>query len=96
MSNPRHSEEFKEEAVRQVLDRGYSVSDVSALIREVRSLPQELRRSLTWDCLVGVVTVELGFATSEYNYYMEDGTTLLKSYKDNLNKSATLGLVYSF
>jgi hypothetical protein len=48
------------------------------------------------DRLIGVATVELGFATSEYNYYMEDGTTILKSYKDNLNKSATLGVVYSF
>jgi long-subunit fatty acid transport protein len=46
--------------------------------------------------LTGVATIELGFATSEYYYYMEDGTTLLRSYKDNLNKSATLGLVYSF
>ena len=46
--------------------------------------------------LTGVATVELGFATSEYIYYMEDGTTILKSYKDNLNKSATLGVVYSF
>jgi hypothetical protein len=46
--------------------------------------------------LTGVATVELGFATSEYIYYMEDGTTVLRSYKDNLNKSATLGLVYSF
>lgn len=48
------------------------------------------------DRLTGVATVELGFATSEYNYYMEDGVTILKSYKDNLNKSATLGVVYSF
>lgn len=48
------------------------------------------------DRLKGVVTIELGFATSEYDYYLEDGTTLLKSYRDNLNKSATLGLVYSF
>ncbi len=29
MSNPRYSAEFKEEAVRQVIDRGYSVKDVS-------------------------------------------------------------------
>ena len=48
------------------------------------------------DRLTGVATIELGFATSEYIYYMEDGTTILKSYKDNLNKSGTLGLVYSF
>ncbi len=32
MSNPRYSAEFKEEAVRQVLDRGYSVKDVSERI----------------------------------------------------------------
>ncbi len=32
MSNPRYSDEFKEEAVRQVLERGYSVSDVSKRI----------------------------------------------------------------
>jgi len=29
MSNQRYSPEFKDEAVRQVVDRGYSVSDVS-------------------------------------------------------------------
>lgn len=32
MSNLRYSEEFKEEAIRQVIDRGYSVSDVSQRI----------------------------------------------------------------
>ena len=32
MSNPRYSDEFKDEAVRQVLERGYSVSDVSKRI----------------------------------------------------------------
>jgi len=29
MSNQRYSPEFKDEAVRQVLDRGYCVSEVS-------------------------------------------------------------------
>ena len=29
MSNPRYSDEFKSEAVRQVLDRGYSVKEVA-------------------------------------------------------------------
>ena len=29
MSNQRYSSEFKDEAVRQVLDRGYSVAEVS-------------------------------------------------------------------
>ena len=29
MGNQRYTEEFKEEAVRQVLDRGYSVKEVS-------------------------------------------------------------------
>ncbi len=29
MSNQGHSEEFRDEAVRQVLDRGYCVKDVS-------------------------------------------------------------------
>jgi transposase len=29
MSNQRYSPEFKDEAVRQVLDRGYSVAEVS-------------------------------------------------------------------
>lgn len=29
MSNPRFTPEFKEEAVRQVVDRGYSVAEVS-------------------------------------------------------------------
>jgi len=29
MNNPRYSPEFKDEAVRQVVDRGYSVPDVS-------------------------------------------------------------------
>ena len=29
MSNPRFSPEFKEEAVRQVVERGYSVAEVS-------------------------------------------------------------------
>ena len=46
--------------------------------------------------LTCVATIELGFATSEYYYYLDDGTTLLKSYKDNLNKSAALGIVASF
>ena len=30
MSSQRYSPEFKDEAVRQVIDRGYSVSDVAA------------------------------------------------------------------
>jgi len=45
------------------------------------------------DRLTGVATVELGLATSEYIFYMEDGTTILKSYKDNMNQSGTLGVV---
>ncbi|RKX30933.1 MAG: hypothetical protein DRP71_14235 [Verrucomicrobia bacterium] len=48
------------------------------------------------DRLTGVATVELGLATSEYIFYMEDGTTILKSYKDNMNQSGTLGVVYRF
>jgi transposase len=30
MSTQRYTPEFKEEAVRQIVDRGYSVADVSA------------------------------------------------------------------
>jgi hypothetical protein len=48
------------------------------------------------DRLTGVVTVELGVPTSQHDYYAEDGTTLVKSYEDELNKSGTLGIVYSF
>jgi transposase len=32
MSNPRYSDEFKAEAVRQVLERGYSVKEVAERI----------------------------------------------------------------
>lgn len=32
MSNQRFSPEFKDEAVRQVIDRGYSVADVAARV----------------------------------------------------------------
>ena len=32
MSNQRYSQEFREEAVRQVIDRGYSVKEVSERI----------------------------------------------------------------
>lgn len=32
MSNPRYSDEFKSEAVRQVLERGYSVKEVAERI----------------------------------------------------------------
>ncbi len=32
MSNQRYSEEFKSEAVRQVIDRGYSVKEVAERI----------------------------------------------------------------
>jgi len=48
MSSQRYAPEFKDEAVRQVLDRGYSVAEVSerlgmsthSLYKWVRRLPQ--------------------------------------------------------
>jgi len=47
------------------------------------------------DRLTGVVTAELGVPTTEREYFMED-ETLEKRYSDTLNKSAAIGIVYSF
>ena len=44
MGTPRFTPEFKEEAVKQVTERGYTVSDVSAwLIARTCGLPQRSR-----------------------------------------------------
>ena len=48
------------------------------------------------DRLKGIITAEIGVPTSEREYYMEDGTTLVKRYSDKLNKSAAFGIAYSF
>jgi transposase-like protein len=46
MGAPRFTPEFKEEAVKQVTERGYSVSEVSALKPACRNLGKRIK--LTW------------------------------------------------
>ena len=45
MSTQRYTPEFKEEAVRQIVDRGYSVADVSERLGfSVTSVPRPMSR----------------------------------------------------
>ena len=45
MGNQRYSPGFKEEAVRRIVDRGYSVAEVSERLGGGRSLPGDRSRT---------------------------------------------------
>ena len=55
MSNQRYSPEFKDEAVRQVLDRGYSVAEVSERLGVSPVCQSEAQFSVTAGSIFGAI-----------------------------------------